>query len=220
MLTLKLINMDNYNCLLTIPHEDYQYISSMILLSNENILYSTFLDSIKEVDPRKNFSCVNFVVDLNEYYSLSHLLSLPNGSIAFSAEEDENTHILILDFNDKNNIIKVFTAKRDQINSLINLNNNRIACATARSGIMIWDTGNIDYTCSKILKGHNNHSVECLLYINEYDTLVSGSFNKIEIWDMNYESIHTIKEGASCLVYCRMDILLQVNGIEISRFGI
>jgi WD40 repeat protein len=198
---LKIINIDNYNCLLTIPHEDSEYISSMILLPNGNILYSTFLDSIKEVDPRKDFSCVNFVDDVNGYYYLLHLLSLPDGRIAVSAEEDEDTHLLILDFNNKYNMIKIFTAKRDQINSLINLNNNRFACATARSGIMIW-TGNISYTYSKILKGHNNDSVECLLYINEYDTLVSGSSKTIEIWELkSYESIYTIKEGASYLLY-------------------
>jgi hypothetical protein len=199
---LKIINMDNYNCLLTMPHEDYEYISSMILLPNGKILYSTFLNSIKEVDPRKDFSRVNPVIDLYEHHSLSHLLSLQNGIIAFSAEQGGDTHILILDLNDTYNIIKLFTAKRDQINSLINLNNNRFACATARSGIMIWDTGNINYTYSTISKGHNNDSVECLLYINEYDTLVSGTFNTIEVWDLkNYESIYTIKEGASCLLY-------------------
>jgi WD40 repeat protein len=198
---LKIINMDNYNCHLAIPDEDYEYISSMILLPNGNILYSTFLNTIKEVDPRKDLSCVNFVDDFNGYDSLFHLISLPDGRIALFAPVDEDSHILILDFNDKYNIIKLFTTEKDDINSLINLNNNRFACATACSGIMIWDAGNNGYTCSKILKGHNNDSVECLLYINEYDTLVSGSFNTIEVWDVNYESIYTIKEGASCLVY-------------------
>jgi hypothetical protein len=71
--------------------------------------------------------------------------------IAFSDEEDEDTYILILVFNDKNNIIKLFTAKRNQINSLRNWNNNRFACAAAYSGIMIWNAENNGYTGSKIL---------------------------------------------------------------------
>jgi WD40 repeat protein len=201
--SLKIINMDNYNCLETLPDEDYEYISSMILLSNGNILYSTWLNTIKEVDPRDDFICVNCVDDFNDYYCISHLLLLPKGCIAFSALVDqEDSHILLLDFNDNNSIFKLFLAEKDEINSLINLDNNRFACATARSGIMIWNAENNGYTCSKILKGHNDDTTECLLYINKYNTLVSGFFNTIEVWDMNnYESIYTIKEGASCLSY-------------------
>jgi WD40 repeat protein len=197
---LKIISMDNYNCLLSLPGETYDYILSMILLPNENILYSTLLNAIIEVDPRKDYSCVNFV-HLDDYNCPMNLLSLTNGHIAFSAEEDEDTHILILDFNNKHNIIKLFTEK-DAINSLISLNGDRFACATVCSGIIIWDTGNNGYTCSKILNGHSNDSVRCLLYINEYDSLVSGSHITIEIWDINnYESLSTIKEGAMCLLY-------------------
>jgi WD40 repeat protein len=198
---LKIINMDNYNCIVTLLDEDYEYISSMILLPNGNILYSTWLFTIKEVNPNENFSCVNFVDDLDEYESLSHLLLLYDGRIAFSAPIDEDSQIFILDFNDKHNIIKFFTAESDQINSLINLNKKGFACATACLGIMIWDEGNNGYTCTKILKGHDDDSVQCLLYINEYDTLVSGSYDTIEVWDMNnYESTYTMKEGASCLL--------------------
>jgi WD40 repeat protein len=79
---LKIINMDNYNCLLSLPDEDYDYIHSLILLPNGNILYSTWSKTIKEVDPRKGYSCVNFV-DLDEYDYLGNLLSLPDGRIAF-----------------------------------------------------------------------------------------------------------------------------------------
>jgi hypothetical protein len=165
---LKIINMNNYNCLLSLPDEDYEYISSMILLPNGNILYSTWLKTIKEVDPRKDYSSVNFV-HLDEYNCPMNLLSLTNGHIAFSAEEDEDTHILLLDFNAENNIHELYTAENDGINSLINLNNNSFAFGTACSGIMIW-AGNNGYTCSKILKGHINVSVQCLLYINEYDS--------------------------------------------------
>jgi WD40 repeat protein len=109
---------------------------------------------------------------------------------------------LILDFKDKYNIVQLFTAEDFGINSLINLSNDRFVCATAYSGIMIWDAGNNGYTCSKILKGYNNDSAQCLLYINEYDSLVSGSYNMIEVWDMNnYESLYTIKEGVIFLLY-------------------
>jgi hypothetical protein len=62
---LKILNMDNYNCLLSLPDENYEHISSMILLPNGNILYSTWLNTIKEVDPRKDYSCVNFVHWMN-----------------------------------------------------------------------------------------------------------------------------------------------------------
>jgi WD40 repeat protein len=199
---IKIISMDNYNCLVTLSDEDYENISSMIFLPNGNILYSTWLFAIKEVDPRKDFSCVNIVDDLDEYDSLLNLLSLPDGRIAFSAALDEDSYLMLLDFNDKYNITKLYTAEKDDINSLINLDKNKFACATACSGIMIWDAGNNGYTCSNILKGYDDDFAKCLLYINEYDSLVSGSFSRIEIWDMsNYESLYTIDEGASCLLY-------------------
>jgi WD40 repeat protein len=160
---LKIINMNNYNYILTIPNEDYEYISSMLILPNGNIIYSTFLNTIKEVDPRKDFGCVNFIDNLNGYDTLLHLLSLPNGRIALSAQVGEDSHILLLGFNDKYNIIELFKAEKDEINSLINLNNNRFACATACSAISLWDAGNNGYTCSKILNGHKGRSSECLM---------------------------------------------------------
>jgi hypothetical protein len=199
--TLKIINMNNYNCLQSIPNVDFEYISSMVLLPNGNIVYSTFPNTIKEVDPRKDFSCVNFV-DLNGYNSLLNLVPLPNGRIAFSAHLwDKGSHIFLLDFNDKYNIIKLFKISELMMFSLISLTNNRFACAL-NSGIMIWDTGNNGYTYSKILNRQEGFPSRCLLYISEYDSLVAGSSKTIDIWDMsNYEPIYTIKEKASCLLY-------------------
>jgi WD40 repeat protein len=140
-----------------------------------------------------------------------HLLSLPDGCIAFTASVDEGFHLLILDFNDKYNIDKLFIAQNDKIYSRINLNNNRFACATTCSGIMILGAGNNGYI--RILKEHNDDSTVCLLYINEYDELVSGSVNTIEVWDImnNYGSIYSIKEGALCLLYLPNGYLATSN---------
>jgi WD40 repeat protein len=213
---LKIINTDNYNYPVTLPFEDFKYISSMILLPNGNILYSTCFNKIKEIDPRKDFSCVNFCY-INEYQCPMNLLSLPDKRIAFSSPLMHSS-LLLLDLNDKNNIVKLFTAENDYINSLINLNNDRFACATYHSGIMIWDAGNNGYTCSKVLKGHNN-SIKCLLYIREYNSLISGSFYMIEVWDMNnYESIYTINEGAHCLLYLPIGYFATSN--QTKRFKI
>jgi WD40 repeat protein len=199
---LKILNMNEYKYYITLPeHINFAHIASLISLPNGNIAFSTWFNNFKILDSNMGFCCISSL-EIYEYDALRHLLMLPNGHIAIAAVLNDDSYVLVLNYNNEFISHNLFNAQGNEINSFVNLNNNRFACGMMNSDIRIWVIEGDSYTCVKILNG-NSESIDYLLYIDDCELLLAGADDKTNVWDLNnYECIRTI-EGMSCLLYLR-----------------
>jgi WD40 repeat protein len=201
-LTLKVWNTDTKKCLRTLEEDEDMAISSVIKLRDDLIAYST-REVIKIIN-FNNFNCIN-VIYPEKCCWFDNLTLLPNGHIAFSAMYRETEYyIIILDPSNDYSIINRLPAHNGIICALTCLD-SRFASAGEDSIIKIWNIDNNSYVCHKSLNGHSA-VVLVLLYIQDYDLLLSGSMDKtIKVWNINdsqcIQTIEAHEDGVFSLLY-------------------
>jgi WD40 repeat protein len=156
---------------------------------NDNLLYTASSGKIELWEYKEdNFKTIK-VINLSEPYMPLKTLIMSNGNIVCASVK--YPFISILDFNNYG-LAGIIICKSD-IQSIISMEDNKVAIGLKHTVIQICDKINNIYECVTILCGHSL-GVNTLLYVKKYNTLLSGSYDKtIKVWDCDsYSCIKTI----------------------------
>jgi WD40 repeat protein len=178
--TLKVWNMENYQCINTIEYK--HTITSLIPLSNSSIACCT-LKQLRILDPQNNFNCIK-TINLSGFSAFNHLLQLENGYLILNAMPEcysSLNFIIILEGSNDYNFIKSINVCNRTISCLINLDNDRFASASKDGYIRIWSSDD-EFECLRCFSGYSN-SLKALLYW-KYGLLLSTDDCNIKVWDM------------------------------------
>jgi WD40 repeat protein len=201
---LKIWNINYYKCIKRSSEKNAYMIMSIALLPDGNIIGCTDDRKIKIWELGEIIRCVKTMYINNYgYMDLQYLLLLPNGNIACTADynDGDGPCILILDPYMDCKCVRVLNGASASEECLTLLTNS--FASTSDMVINIWDINN-DYKCIKKLSGHT-HYIDCLLYIDRYNLLISGSRDGgIKVWDIIFyvcvKSLNAHIKGVTCLL--------------------
>jgi WD40 repeat protein len=190
-------DLHNYQCIGVTPSA--HTIHSIIILSQGGFITLSSEDSCIQIWDEDHICCES----LPSCYDNQLLLS--NGNLLCSIYHDfiGQTFIRIIDCKDGYKCVKRIVDNINSAKIAVNLSRNKYA--TAGEVIKIWDIDK-NYECINTFEEHVG-LITCLLYIERYDLLISGSkYMEIKVWDLkdrSYLCINTMEVNniPGCLLY-------------------
>jgi WD40 repeat protein len=187
---LQVWDLINEKCLKSLGE---QYVIKYLIALPNDIIVSAPLygGKIKVRDTKKDY---NIIKEINPGFSVSSIILLNSGHIAYAVWESYNTSITIIDCLNNFESIRQLKGHQLSVGALVNISNNKFASACYE--IKIWDIVDNDYInvkTLKVLNGHQYHATS-LLFDEKYGLLFSCSSCQIDIWELdnNYHCIKTV----------------------------